>query len=243
MRLGGGRTAQLNGREHQLTAAFLRKPLPLTCLEVAESDHLVMAGTELQSSEAHILFYDVRNVSAPAYVHSSTHSDDLTSLHLLPPTGTFARAQPGQKPLPDRLLLSTSTDGCIAVSSMRETDEQEALLAEENWGMSVAGSGAYAYKGGMRLWARSDQDCVATWSLEYNAAEAQLELNSQTDFAADEFKFKKFRLPRSGPNVTRAIGEEKPWPENAESRYIIDVCPSLGVGQTGAPMLGVGTNE
>lgn len=203
-----------------------------------------MAGTELQSSEAHILFYDVRNASQPAYVHSSTHSDDLTSLHLLPPVGTFARAAPGQPPLPDRLLLSTSTDGCIALSNMRETDEQEAVLAEENWGMSIAASGAYAYpRGGMRLWARSDQDSVATWDVAYNDAEAQLELRAQQDYGATEFKFKKFTTPRVGPNTVHAVGEAKTWPDQLESRYIIDVCPSLGVGATGAPMLGVGTNE
>lgn len=37
--------------------AFVRKPLPVTALEVSESDHLVIGGTELVSSEAHILFW------------------------------------------------------------------------------------------------------------------------------------------------------------------------------------------
>lgn len=38
-------------------AAFVRKALPVTALEVSGADHLVIGGTELLSSEAHILFW------------------------------------------------------------------------------------------------------------------------------------------------------------------------------------------
>jgi hypothetical protein len=37
--------------------AFVRKPIPVLAIAVSESDNLVMGGTELVSSEAHILFW------------------------------------------------------------------------------------------------------------------------------------------------------------------------------------------
>ena len=41
------------------TLAVVRKPLPILALAVSERDHLVIGGTELVSSEAHILFWSV----------------------------------------------------------------------------------------------------------------------------------------------------------------------------------------
>jgi len=38
-------------------AAFVRKPLPVLSIASSERDHLIMAGTELLSSEAHIIFW------------------------------------------------------------------------------------------------------------------------------------------------------------------------------------------
>lgn len=67
--------------------------------------------------------------------------------------------------MPDRLLLSTSTDGLVALTNMKETDEDEAVVAEENWGVSIAAAGAYAHKGGAKVWARSDMDQVAVWDI------------------------------------------------------------------------------
>lgn len=58
----GGYCSRSSGRpavERETTdnVAFIRKPLPVTALAVSESDHLVVGGTELVSSEAHILFW------------------------------------------------------------------------------------------------------------------------------------------------------------------------------------------
>lgn len=41
----------------EICIAFVRKPLPVLALAVSERDNLVIAGTELVSSEAHILFW------------------------------------------------------------------------------------------------------------------------------------------------------------------------------------------
>ena len=35
----------------------MRKPLPVLSIASSERDHLIMAGTELLSSEAHIIFW------------------------------------------------------------------------------------------------------------------------------------------------------------------------------------------
>lgn len=137
----------------------------------------MIGGTEQVSSEAHILYYDTRNPKTPAYSHASTHSDDITHLSLLPSTSTFLRttSSSGGPPLPDRLLLSASTDGLVALSSMKETDEDEACLAAENWGQSIASAGSWMHKGTMKVWARSDMDAVATWSVS-KGAEDELEV-------------------------------------------------------------------
>lgn len=128
------------------------------------------------SSEAHILFWDIRNTKEPAYRHSSTHSDEITHLSLLPPTSSFASSS--TRTLPTCLLLSGSVDGCVALSDMAETDEEEAVQAEENWNASIAGAGAYMADGGMRVWARSDMDTMATWGVG-TGAEGELEVNSR----------------------------------------------------------------
>jgi hypothetical protein len=173
--------------------AFVRKPLPVLALAVSERDHLVICGTELVSSEAHILFWyvasshrmhtphrlslplhgvntpadatrDTRNAKEPAYTHSSTHSDDITHLSLLPSSSTFLPPS-ANIPLPQSLLLSASTDGLVALSDLKETDDEEALKAAESWGQSVAAAGTYTVGGQMRVWARSDMDAVATWEI------------------------------------------------------------------------------
>jgi hypothetical protein len=184
---------------------------------------------------------DTRNTKEPAYRHSSTHSDDITQLSLLPATATW-QASSGERPLPPRLLLSTATDGCVVLSDMRETDEEEAVLAEENWNQSVAKAGAYLHKGAMRIWARSDMDNLAHWSVGLGT-EGELEFGSFAETRSDQFKFRDFSTPQTGPNVVHAVGEAKPYPTKIRTEYLVDAAPTLGVGKYGAPMVAVGTNE
>ncbi|RSH95031.1 hypothetical protein EHS25_000117 [Saitozyma podzolica] len=222
--------------------AFVRKPLPVLAVAASEGDHLVIGGTELVSSEAHILFWDTRNTKTPAYSHTATHSDDITHLSLLPPTSSWAAHSTSPVPLPERLLLSTSTDGLVALSDLRETDEEEAVLAAENWGQSVAGAGWFGHKGAMKVWARSDMDGVATWDIG-RGAEDQLELGIFKEFPSEEFKFKDFPLPSAGPSTVRTAAEEHAAKEqHVKSDYLIDVVPSLGVSSHGVPITAIGTN-
>ncbi|WVF65399.1 hypothetical protein IAT40_000126 [Kwoniella sp. CBS 6097] len=233
-------------RAASVIKAFVRKPLPVTALAVSSRDHLVIGGTELVSSEAHILFWDDRNPSQPAYSHTSTHSDDITHLSLLPTTSTFLRSvaagSSSSPPLPDRLLLSSSTDGLVALSSMKETDEDEAVLAAENWGQSIADARAYLHKGKMRVCARSDMDAVAIWEVG-KGPEDELELQNLVEYPTESFKFKDFKLPQQGPNTTQTATEERAAKHHLKSDYLIDVCPSLGVSKNGAPITAIGTND
>ncbi|KAK8844067.1 hypothetical protein IAR55_006861 [Kwoniella newhampshirensis] len=225
--------------------ASVRKPIPVLALTVSERDHLVIGGTELVSSESHILFWDTRHPSVPAYTHSSTHSDDITHLSLLPSTNTFLSSSSSSSngpPLPDRLLLSASTDGLVALSNMKESDEDEAVVATDNWGQSIADAGGYMHKGKMKVWARSDMDAVAIWDVG-KGDEEELELQNHIEYPSDLFKFKDFKLPQLGPNTTQTAAEERQSKTHLKSDYLIDVTPSLGVSKSGAPIVSVGTNE
>jgi hypothetical protein len=193
--------------------------LPVTALAVSETGNLVVGGTEVVSSEAHILFWDPRNPSAPAYRHSSTHSDEVTHLSFLP-ASSFSSSS-----VPAKLLLSGSVDGCVALSNAAEHDEDEAVQAEENWNASIAGAGAYGWSGGMRVWARSDMDTLAGWGVR--VGEEGLEFGTLEEVPSSQFKARSLAGP-SGP-----LGSE----------YLVTAAPSLGVGRTGAPVVAAGTNE
>jgi len=107
---------------------------------------------------------DTRSTKEPVYTHSSTHSDDITHLSLLPSTSTYL-PRSANRSLPDQLLLSASTDGLVALSDLKESDEDEAVQSAENFGQSIAQAGYYEHKGKMRVWGRSDMDAVGIWSI------------------------------------------------------------------------------
>jgi hypothetical protein len=98
------------------------------------------------------------------YTHSSTHSDDITHLSLLPSSSTFL-PRSSERPLPDQLLLSASTDGLVALSDLKESDEDEAVQSAENFGQSIAQAGWFERKGKMRVWGRSDMDAIGVWQV------------------------------------------------------------------------------
>lgn len=84
---------------------------------------LVALGHELQSLDAPIYLYDLRNPAAPVLTYDQSHSDDVTFLDL--------SAFP--------LLLSGSTDGLMTVfDTTKGSDEDEAVLSAVNTGSSIA---------------------------------------------------------------------------------------------------------
>ncbi|WRT69224.1 uncharacterized protein IL334_006208 [Kwoniella shivajii] len=234
-------------RSATIIQASVRKPIPVTALAISQRDHLVIGGTELLSSESHILFWDDRNPSKSAYIHSSTHSDDITHLSILPTTSTYLRSSSSSSssssgPLPDKLLLSSSTDGLVALSNLKETDEDEAVLTAENWGQSIADVTSYLHKGKMKIWARSDMDQVAVWDIG-KGIEDELELQNHVEYPSSAFKFKTFTPPKQGPTITQTASEEMESKVQLKSDYLIDVVPSLGISKNGGAITAVGTND
>ena len=53
----------------------------------------------------------------------------------------------------------------MALSDLKETDEDEAVQSAENFGQSIANAGWYERKGQMRIWGRSDMDALGVWSV------------------------------------------------------------------------------
>ncbi len=117
---------------------------------------------------------DIRRPSEPIYTHTQTHSDDITHLSFLPSTSRLSLPSTSPitsgTPIPSLLLLSSSTDGLVALSDVKESDEDEACWATEGLDGSVATAGWYSVGGNggvmnVNVWARSDMNSVGTWSL------------------------------------------------------------------------------
>lgn len=126
---------------------ILVQTVPVICRSAARSD-----------SET-ILCRDPRNPVAPLRRHSSTHSDDITSIKFSPQGSS-------------EILLSASTDGLVCTSNPREEDEDEAGLHVGNWGCSVSKAGWMSRHGSATgstnpaCWAASDMETLGLWSDE-----------------------------------------------------------------------------
>ena len=95
---------------------------------------------------------DPRSPVAPLRVHSSTHSDDITSLHFYRNGST---------------LLSASSDGLVCTSNAEEADEDEAGVHVGNWGCSIAQAGWLHDRAGRPgVWASSDMETFSVWTGE-----------------------------------------------------------------------------
>lgn len=100
-----------------------------------------------------LLDRDPRNPVAPLRKHTSTHSDDITSVQFSPNSSSSA------------VLLSASTDGLVALSNPNEDNEDEAVLNIGNWGCSVARAG-WVENGDGLAWASSDMETLSLWNSE-----------------------------------------------------------------------------
>ncbi|KAF8690387.1 hypothetical protein AX14_002948 [Amanita brunnescens Koide BX004] len=129
---------------------------PLLCFDVSSDGMTVAAGTDLQGEDALIHYWDPRSPSAPLRTHSSTHSDDITSL-------SFSSS------MTDKIVLSGSSDGLISLSNPEEDDDDEAVLHVANWGCSVSQAGWTTGEGGTKIWAASDMETFSTWTNELDS--------------------------------------------------------------------------
>ena len=115
--------------------------------------------------DAPIIFWDVRNPTTPKWTHTSTHSDDVTQLDFHP---TLGHSSPGG------MLLSASADGLLALTSVDEANEDEAVLFVGNWNTSVARVGWTVRHEevlnndpmNFKIWAASDMQTLSVWSDE-----------------------------------------------------------------------------
>jgi hypothetical protein len=134
-------------------------------------------------------------------------------------------------------------DGCVVLSDMRETDDEESVQAEVNWNQSIAKAGAYLHNGKMCVWARSDMDNLAQWTAGIDGGEGDLEFGDFFETSSSQFKAREFTTPQVGPHVVTPVGEERPYPPKLRTEYLINASPAMGVGKYGSPLIGCGTNE
>ena len=120
----------------------------LLSFDVSPDGYTIATGTVLQGEDASIHFWDARRPTVPIFSHTSTHSDDITSLHFHP---TISNR-----------LLSASSDGLLTITNTAEQDEDEAIEHVVNWGCSVAQTGWY-HDG---VWAASDMETFSLWTSE-----------------------------------------------------------------------------
>ncbi|CAE6439846.1 unnamed protein product [Rhizoctonia solani] len=149
---------------------------PLSSFAVSPDGWTIAAGAEFgvdptapvpseAELDAPIIFWDVRNPTNPKWVHTSTHSDDITQLDFHPTLGNGA---------PGGLLLSSSADGLLAITSADEPNEDEAVLYVGNWNTSIARVGWTVRREeilagdqmNFKIWAASDMQTLSVWSDE-----------------------------------------------------------------------------
>ncbi|CAE6371491.1 unnamed protein product [Rhizoctonia solani] len=149
---------------------------PLSAFAVSPDGWTIAAGAELgvdpaapvpseAELDAPIFFWDVRNPTTPKWVHTSTHSDDITQLDFHPMLGNGS---------PGGLLLSSSADGLLAITSADEPNEDEAVQYVGNWNTSIARVGWTVRREeilandqmNFKIWAASDMQTLSVWSDE-----------------------------------------------------------------------------
>ncbi|KAF8759498.1 WD40 repeat-like protein [Rhizoctonia solani] len=128
---------------------------PLSSFAVSPDGWTIAAGAEL-------------GVDPQAPVPSeagNTHSDDITQLEFHPILGNGS---------PGGLLLSSSADGLLTVTSADEPNEDEAVLSVGNWNTSIARVGWTVRREeilandqmNFKIWAASDMQTLSVWSEE-----------------------------------------------------------------------------
>jgi len=169
----------------------------LSC-DVSIDGLTVAAGTELRGEDAQILYWCVRHTHidsspdipetaddgrvvigrdprhpvAPLRKHTSTHSDDITSVHFSRPSSSTADERA------PRLLLSGSTDGLVCISNAEEQDEDEAVVYVGNLGSSISQTGWMpSRRAGARtttgVWAATDMETFSVWSDEVRTGKSR----------------------------------------------------------------------
>jgi len=119
---------------------------------------------------------DPRHPAVPLRKHTSTHSDDITSVHFSGSSSSSSSADERSS----HLLLSGSTDGLVCISNAKEQDEDEAVVYVGNLGSSIAQTGWMPSRGGAArttgVWASTDMETFSVWSDELDLHNSNLDI-------------------------------------------------------------------
>lgn len=197
---------------------------------------------------------DHRSPGTPLHLHSSLHSDDITSLSFLPsslhhltfpvppasPGGTSdGPAAPSHS---SAILLSGSTDGLMAITNALEADEDEAQLSVGNGGVSVAKAG-WVGQGGWDVWGRDDMDGAGRWDGEDVSTPSLLAPfgdRTLTIFPRCPLQFtQKSHIDSLRLSTEESVTGPPAW----STDYLIDMLPTIpSSSPTGLPTSLVGDN-
>ncbi|KAK7962236.1 WD domain protein [Apiospora aurea] len=134
---------------------------PVLSLACSSTGFTVVAGTELKSSQASILIWDVRSTPTPQHQYKEVHSDDITELNFHPTN--------------HNILLSGSTDGLVNIYDTQITDEDEVVIQTLNHDASIHHAG---FLNDTEVYAVSHDERFAL----YNIAEDQEKGSATNDF-------------------------------------------------------------
>lgn len=196
---------------------------PFLSMDVSPDGNTVIAGTEKDGEDASIVFWDPRNPKQPLATHTSTHSDDITSLHFDPDLSSSSSDS--------RHILSGSTDGLLSLTNLQnvlnptmdesnEDEDEDAVEHVANWGCSVARCG-WIPGDGLRvrehqdrsnipkIWSTSDMETMGLWSAELDPVREYGDVRQssspeqwKTDYVIDVKWVDKHR------------GDARPWGES-----------------------------
>ncbi|PGH06210.1 hypothetical protein AJ79_06598 [Helicocarpus griseus UAMH5409] len=109
-----------NKRKDAVMTVAADKSAPITALTCSPEPCTIVAGTELVSSQASVIFWDIRSPAQPRLQYVESHNDDITELQF--------------HPTRHNVLLSGSTDGLVNIYDTTISDEDDALLQVVNHG-------------------------------------------------------------------------------------------------------------
>jgi len=113
---------------------------------------------------------DPRQPSIPIRTHTSTHSDDITTVSFLPRGRRHGGTSSSDSSR--SIVLSGSTDGLLCTSYADENDEDEAIIHVGNCGSSISQAGwiddgdGFSTPGhaAAAVWAATDMETFGTWT-------------------------------------------------------------------------------
>ncbi|GAD98738.1 WD domain protein [Paecilomyces variotii No. 5] len=115
-----GKFELLKSMRFTMTCIGIAKHVPVLSLACSAATNTVVAGTELASYQAAVVFWDIRSPKEPRLQYVESHNDDVTELQF--------------HPLRNDIVLSGSTDGLVNIYDTNIADEEDALIQVINHG-------------------------------------------------------------------------------------------------------------